>query len=151
MSKKTIIALILFIAVPVMIYFFYPTDESRIKKLIKTGATAIEQEDLKKVTSCVSLSYRDDYGMTYLYLKEGFKRLFNVYENFEIDYESLEITVKDKKATAELGVWVIVSHGADRGYLVGNAAEPLTIKFSLEKERLKWQVVKTEGLPKIYF
>lgn len=151
MRKKTIIALLVFIIIPVMIYVLYPTDELRIKKLIKRGAIAIEQEDLDKVMSFVSFNYRDDYGMTHLYVREAFKRLFNVYDTLDIEYEGIRISVNEKKAIAEMDVRVVVAQGADAGYLVGDAGNALHITLTLEKEKVRWQVMKTEGLPSYYF
>jgi hypothetical protein len=151
MSRKTIILLFLFIAVPIAIYFLMPTDAKRIKKLVKKGEVALEQKDIKQVMSCVSLTYRDDYGMSYLYLKKGFERLFNTYDSLEVDYENITVVVNEKRAVAELDVWVIASRGPNTSYIVGDAGNGLTIKFLLQKEKLTWQVVKTEGLPKYYF
>ena len=151
MSRKTIVLLFLFIAVPVIIYFVMPTDKARIRKLIKKGAEAVEQKDLKEVMSCVSLTYMDDYGISYLYLKKGFESLFSTYDSIEVEYESVKVIVDEKRAVAELDVWVIASRGPNAAYIVGDAGNGLHIKFLLEKEKLKWQVIKTEGLPKYYF
>ena len=151
MSRKTIILLFLLIVVPIIIYFVMPTDKARIKKLIKKGAVAVEQKDIKEVMSCVSLTYMDDYGMSYLYLKKGFERLFRTSDSIEVDYEGVQVVVDEKKAVAELDVWAIASRGANAAYIVGDAGNGIHIKFILQKEKLKWQVVKTEGLPKYYF
>jgi len=151
MSRKTIILLFLFTAVPLAVYFFMPTDKARIRKMINRGTAAIEQEDLKGVMSCVSLNYRDDYGMTYLYLRESFRRFFRRYDGIDVKYSRLRIEVDDRKATAELDVRVLAGKGGDRRYIAGSLSDPIHIVFSLEKEKLKWQVTKTEGVPTRYF
>ena len=46
MSKKSAILTFLLIISPVLIYFLWPSDESRIKKLVKEGATAVEKKRL---------------------------------------------------------------------------------------------------------
>ena len=76
MSKKTIALLFILIITPAIIYLLWPSDESRIKKLFKEGSHAIEREDLETVMSKVSFNYRDEYGFTYLYLKELMKTVF---------------------------------------------------------------------------
>ncbi len=134
-----------------MIWFFIPTDKSRIRKLIGSGSAAIEQEDLESVMSRVSYNYRDDYGMTYLYLKESLKRFFKRYNNINIHYSNLHIQVNGHVATAGLDVRVLVGEGKDRGYIAGNTSGALHIVFSLEKEKFRWQIVKTEGVPTNYF
>jgi hypothetical protein len=55
------------------VYLFFPTDESRIKKLFREGAKAFESRDLNRLMSAVSFNYRDEYGMTYLSIREFMK------------------------------------------------------------------------------
>lgn len=151
MNRKTLILIFLFIAVPPIVYFVVPTDTARIKKLIKEGGKAVEEKNIENVMGCVSPAYRDDYGLTYLYVKENFKRLFRLYSAIKVDYEKVEIGINDTKAVAELDVRVIVTSGNNAGYLVGVAAYPEHIVFHLEKERLKWLITKTEGFSAVSF
>ena len=147
MSNKTIALLFILIVTPLIIYLLWPSDESRIKKLFKEGSQAIEKEDLETVMSKVSFNYRDDYGFSYLYLKELMKTLFKQMDDIKIEYENIEIDVHDKTATADMDVLVLAKMGNDTGYILGDLSEPAHLTFTLEKERTKWLVIKTEGLP----
>jgi hypothetical protein len=64
MSKKTVMSLAVLILSPLIIYFLWPSDESRIKKLFREGAKAIELEKIDDVMSKVSFNYTDDHGLT---------------------------------------------------------------------------------------
>lgn len=147
MSKKSIAIILFLIAAPVIVYFLWPSDESRIKKLFREGSKAIEKKDIDTVMSKVSFNYRDDYGMTYLSIMETMKSVFKKMNHIEIEYENLKINVKDDTATADVDISIIATIGADTGYVLGDAAKPAHLRFSLEKERAKWLVTKTEGLP----
>ena len=147
MSKKTIFILTILIITPLIIYFLWPSDESRIKKLFKEGANAIEQEDIETVMSKVSFNYRDEYGFTYLYLKELMKSIFRQMKDIKIDYENMKITIDDKTATVYMDVLILATFGSDTGYILGDLSEPAHLTFTLVKERTKWLVIKTEGLP----
>ncbi|MEW6052828.1 MAG: hypothetical protein AB1552_03430 [Nitrospirota bacterium] len=147
MSKKTILLIFLVILVPIFLYFLFPSDMSRIKKLFREGAVAIEKEDIEAVMSKVSFNYRDDYGLTYLYLKESMKKVFQQLSDIKIEYENLKITVGENTASAELDVRVIATMGSDTGYILGDMPSPARLRFTLEKERTKWLITKTEGLP----
>lgn len=147
MSKKTILLIFLVVLVPIFLYFLFPSDMSRIKKLFREGAVAIEKEDIEAVMSKVSFNYRDDYGLTYLYLKESMKKVFQQLSDIKIEYENLKITVGENTAYAELDVRVIATMGSDTGYILGDMPNPARLKFTLEKERTKWLITKTEGLP----
>jgi len=147
LSKKTIALLFLFILTPIILYFLWPSDESRIKKLFKEGSKAIEKEDLDTVMSKVSFNYSDEYGLTYLYLKESIKSVFKQMSDIKVEYENLNIKVNDKIAKADMDVRIIATIGNDTGYIFGDLPKPVHLKFTLEKERTKWLVTKTEGLP----
>ena len=139
--------LFLLILTPIILYILWPSDESRIKKLFKEGSRAIEKEDLDAVMSKVSFNYSDEYGLTYLYLKESMKSVFKQMSDIKIEYENLNIKLNEKTATADMDVRIIATIGNDTGYIFGDLPKPVHLKFTLEKERTKWLVTKTQGLP----
>ncbi|MFZ3138678.1 MAG: hypothetical protein WA126_14950 [Thermodesulfovibrionales bacterium] len=151
MSKKTIAILFLLLLTPVILYLLWPSDESRIKKLFKEGSAAIEKEDLEAVMSKVSFNYQDEYGFNYLYIKEMMKHVFQQMSDIKVEYENLKINVADKTATADMDVMVLATISGNTGYVLGDLAKPAHLKFTLEKERSKWSVIKTEGLPPFNF
>ena len=146
MSKKSVILLFLLIISPVLIYFLWPSDESRIKKLIKEGAAAVEKKEVDNVMSKVSFNYQDDRGMTYILIKKILESQFKTMSGIKIEYENLKIEVKEKLTTAEFDLLVIATIGNQTGYIIGDLKTPARIKLFLEKERVSWLVIKTEGL-----
>jgi len=147
MSRKTIILLFILFILPLVIYFLWPSDEARIKKLFREGSRAIEKKDLDAVMSKVSFNYTDEYGFNYLYIKESLKRVFQQTGDIDIEYENLTITITDKAAKAEVDVRAVATIGSERGYILGDLPHPVHLTFSLEKQRTKWMVLKTEGMP----
>jgi hypothetical protein len=146
MSKKTTLLLFVLILTPAVLYLVWPSDEARIKKLLKEGINAIEQENLERVMSKVSFNYRDDYGLTYLHVKEYMKKMFWQMDNIKIEYENLEINIHEKTASAEMDVRVAAQIGTDAGYVLGDYPTPEHVILTLQKEQTKWYVIKTEGL-----
>ncbi|MEK7788580.1 MAG: hypothetical protein AAB283_01565 [Planctomycetota bacterium] len=146
MSKKSIILIFILILSPVLIYFLWPSDESRIKKLIKEGAAAVEKEEIDNVMSKVSFNYQDDRGMTYILIKKILTEQFKSLSGIKIEYENLKIEVKEKLANAEFDLRVIATIGNDTGYIIGDLKNPAHVRLALEKERVSWLVTKTEGL-----
>ena len=148
MNRKSLILISIPFVLAVLIYLLWPSDESRIKKLFKEGSQAIEKEDLDGVMSKVSFNYHDEYGMNYLYIKESMKSVFQQMNDIKIEYENLKIKIDKKTATADMDVRILVTIGNDTGYIFGDLAKPVHLTFTLEKERAKWLVTKTEGLPR---
>jgi hypothetical protein len=147
MSRKTIILLLILFVLPLVIYFLWPTDEARIKKLFREGSQAIGKKDLDAVMAKVSFNYTDEYGFNYLYIKESMKRVFQQMGDLKVEYENLTITINDNTARAEMDVRVIATIGNERGYILGDLPNPVHLTFGLDKERTKWMVTRTEGMP----
>jgi len=147
MSRKSIILLAILIISPVIIYLLWPSDESRIKKLFREGAKAIEQEKIDEVMARVSFNYTDEYGLTYLSVKKGMTRVFQRMDGITVEYEITKIDIRENTAAAELDIRVIASHGNDTGYAMGDAARPAHMTFFLDKERTTWLVTKSRDMP----
>ncbi|HWR57665.1 MAG TPA: hypothetical protein VN328_02145 [Thermodesulfovibrionales bacterium] len=157
MSRKLTIGLLSLAAVVTLLFLLRPSDERRIKKLFKEGVNAVESKDLDGIMSKFSYNYRDDYGMTYIYLRETLKRELEKLSDIRVEYENLHVTIsKDgtpgdmgagstSRAMAEADVRVLATMGQETGFVVGDPKVPVHLKFTLEKERMNWRVVKTEG------
>jgi phosphoribosylformylglycinamidine (FGAM) synthase-like amidotransferase family enzyme len=149
-SKKKLAVLFIMMAVPVVVYLLWPSDESRIKRLVKEGVEAVEEQNMDEAMSKVSFNYRDEHGFTYLYIEEAMKSLFQRMKDIRIEYENLKINVDGNSATAEMDARIIATVGNDTGYVFGDMPHPAHFKITLEKERTKWLVTKVEGLPGAY-
>ncbi|HET6514911.1 MAG TPA: hypothetical protein VFG09_07095 [Thermodesulfovibrionales bacterium] len=145
MKRRSLIAAGLVVLAILGFSFLWPTDEGRIRKLFKEGAAAMEAKNLEGVMAKVSYRYTDDYGMTYLYLKEMLKREFGALSDIKVEYDAVRIKVSNNSAVAEVDVRVIATSGKETGYIIGDIREPLRLRFTLEKERMKWLIVKREG------
>jgi len=146
MNRKTLISIALLLLSPLIIYFLWPSDESRIHKLFKEGAKAIEQKKLEDIMSKVSYNYTDDQGFSYITIKNTLEKSFQRMSAIEVEYEIKNLVIKGTSATADLDLRLIASYGQETGYIVGDAAKPARMKFFLEKERTSWLVNKTEDL-----
>ncbi|MGD1075075.1 MAG: hypothetical protein ABR903_03215 [Thermodesulfovibrionales bacterium] len=140
-----------FIIVPFLIsllifatYLLWPSNESRIRKLFNEGAAALERKDLDTVMSKISYNYQDDYGMTYLYLKEALKKEFANLSDINVEYEDVKLQIRDNAATAELNLRITATSGNETGYILGDIKTPLSLRFTLEKARSKWLITKAE-------
>jgi hypothetical protein len=160
MNKKLFIGLLSVLLLVSVLYLLWPSDEARIKKLFKEGAGAVESRDIDGVMSKVSFAYRDDYGVTYLYLKEILKREFDRLSDIQVEYGELRIKIIKKggpreerlspdtpdMAVAEMDIRVVATAGTETGYILGDVKTPVHMRFTLEKERMKWLIVKAEGI-----
>ncbi len=153
MVKKIFIILSVVLFMIIIFLIFSQSDKKRINKLFKEEVKSVEKKDIDGVMSGISYNYRDDYGFTYLYIKELMKREFQRMKDIEIEYENLKIKINDSRRNAEIevDVRVIATINDERGYIIGDIRSPLHLRFHLEKERTKWLIIKTEGLENIHY
>lgn len=145
MNRKWAIAVLLVLGLIIAGYLLWPTDENRIRKLIGEGAKATEAADVDGIMAKISFNYRDDYGTTYLTVRELLKRELPRLSNISVEHENLRIRVSENTALAELDVRIVATSGSETGYILGDIRNPLSLKLTLDKERTKWLIVKAEG------
>jgi hypothetical protein len=135
MSRKTIILLIL------ITDLLWPSDEARIRKLVRSSVTAVQNEDVAGVMKHVAFAYSDEHGLSYMLLKKTLERQFNVLSDIDVEYSELRINVVEDRATALLDLLVLASVGENRGYILGDLREDAHLELELEKNPAgKWLV-----------
>ena len=141
----------LLIVAPVAVYLLWPSDEARIRKLVKNEVLAIEAEDIQAVMKGISYNYSDDKGLSYLLIKRLLEREFQRLSNIKINYSDLLIEVRDDDtATAVMDLHVtsgITGGGTGGGteaaprYVIGDAEAPVVLNLALKKEGTgKWTI-----------
>lgn len=150
MSKKSIALLVLLVVAPVLVYLLWPSEEARIRKLVRETARAVEAEELDGVMSHVSYNYSDEQGLSYLLIKKNLEKKFSFYSDIEVDYENLRVKVGEdgERAGAKLDLRVIATFGDDdRGYVLGDLQNPASLDLELKKggPLNRWQVVSASG------
>jgi hypothetical protein len=134
----------MFVMAALIAYFIWPSDESRIRKLFEDAAKAAEARNVDGIMEKISYSYRDDYGMSYLTLREQLKTQFTSLSYIHVEYEEMKINVVKDRAATDLKLRVVATLGNETGYILGDIKTPLTLKITLEKERTKWLVTRIE-------
>ncbi len=144
MIKKIILYISILLTIALILYIIWPSDYKRIKNIIKKGKSAIENESIEDVMSLISFNYRDEPGLTYFVLKKNLEKVFHRLSDIEIEYKLIETHIENKTAKASLEIRVIGSIGDNRGYIIGDFDNPELLILTLEKEHLKWLVIKSD-------
>lgn len=141
--KRIIVISVVIIA---LIIILFPTEKKRINKVIKKGSEAILNEDIDSFMDVVALSYKDDYGGSYLYMKKRVERVLSRFDDFEIIIGNMGTTLEDKTAIVDLRVSIIASEGEKRAYLIGDAGGHKAVKVFFVKEPFNWKLERIEGI-----
>ena len=144
---KTVLILLAAVACFVLIKYIIISDETRIRRVIYKGKTAIEQEDFEGALKHVSRDYRDDYGLNKVAIAGILKRLFKEFDAIAIHVKGMEVEIAEGGlGQATLFTWVTAQVDDGVGYIVGSSENPSRVIFTLAKEKGRWRVVRTEGV-----
>lgn len=151
-SRAGLIPVFIFILAAFM-YFFYPSDENRIRKVIRESRKAVVSEDHDGLMEHISYAYADDGGNNYLLLKNTVRKVFNRFDGIDIEMDIMKLSVTDDRAEAELAVRIAASaardqggHGPGREYIVGDPTEKATLMVHFEKSMGTWLISGVEGV-----
>jgi hypothetical protein len=146
MGVRSAIALLILVISPVLVYLFWPSDESRIRKLIREEVRAVEEEDIDAFMSGVAFHYQDEYGLSYLLLKRLVEREFRAFSEIGMEYGGLGIDVSDERAMAGMDVRVLADRGVGRGYYWGDFREPVRLELELKKGPAgRWLIISASA------
>lgn len=147
-----IVFVLIVVAAALIIKFVFASENKKILKVIYEGKAAVEAEDVPKCMTHVSLQYLDDYGLRYLVVQRILTEAFKTFDGFKVLLDNIEIEVDNnkEKAVASFDLRIIVTIQNQPGYLVGTNDGPAKVRMYFIKERLKWQVIKVEGIKAPY-
>jgi hypothetical protein len=103
--------------VPVIIYLLFPSDKSKIGKLFRRGAAAVEAKKTEDVMAKVSFNYTDEHGLSYLYLRKALEGVFGGIDRVKVNTRKrASRSAGGHSATADLDIRATASRGrrADR-------------------------------------
>lgn len=144
------IVIFLLIVAPVSVYLLWPTDEARIRKLVKLEAQALEAEDMEAVMKGISFNYSDERGLSYLLIKRILEREFVRLNNIKVSYSDLHIVVRDDGTATAVMDLLVTAGGAEAAprYVLGDAETPVVMNLALKKEGTgKWSIRSTSWPP----
>lgn len=136
-------------AAVIAVCFFPFSRERAVRALLDKERVAIQEKNIDKTLSCVSMFYKDDLGLTYATLRGCFDMVFKEYRDIRIDYTVSGITFGKDTCIVDIMLWARAAWAGAERDLVGsqNGPEPMTIFCS--KGFLKWKVVGARWPPEI--
>lgn len=135
---KALLLVALFVA-PIAVWYFWPSEENRIRSLVRAEVAAFEAEDVEGFMKGISYNYSDKRGLSYLVIQRLLEREFAVRAGMKAEYRVREVLVVGERATATVEVRVIADEGGGRGYYYGDG--PVEITLSLAKDAaLRWRI-----------
>lgn len=149
-GKGFVTVFILALAVLVYLVMVRPlliSDEAKIRKGIEKGIQGIEAKDLTKCLRHVSLHYKDEYGLTYVGVRELLGRVFREFDAFEIGLGDLRfLSLEKEEASVSLDLKVKVRYRGEKAYLLGSGKDANRVKIRFIKEGRRWKVIQVEGV-----
>lgn len=144
--KKALLSVSVLIVGVVIVISLFPSEKKRVKKIIMKCGDAVAAEDIDALMEHVSFHYSDKHGGSYLRVKNAAESAFNSFDDFDLEIDIMSINIQENKADADVKVSLIVSDGATRGYLLGDAGGLQDVHVSFEKDPYEWKVIRINGV-----
>jgi len=134
------------VAAVVAAVVFFPTEQKRVRRVIKDAAEAVMREDVDGLMDHISFNYRDAHGSSYLLFRKKAEAAFRRFDSLDISTDIVDVFIKGNRAEVYLKVSIIASEGTDRGYILGDAGKARDVKVDLEKSPYEWKIINAEGV-----
>jgi hypothetical protein len=145
MSRKFIVLIIALGITILLVWLLFPSDEARIRKLVKESVGAVEMEAIDGVMGHIAFGYQDEFGQSYIILKKNLMRQFETYSDIKVEYDELAVEVTKDGATASMLVLVLATVNGQRGYILGDLKDTTRLVLELTKNPAKkWLITKAE-------
>ena len=122
--------------------------ESTFIKMFDAG----KKKDFDSVLEHFSITYKDDYGGTYLIVKNILKRFFDKFDSFDISFSDLKASFKENEqgdSIAYVNFDIFIS-GIGSGLpvpILGTETNTENLTITMKKSTFgKWKIIKVEGL-----
>ena len=153
--KKLVVLVVVIIA----LLFFYlcrSTDDTTeisevLDQMVESGENGMQGDLMEHV----SIEYRDDYGATYLIIKNVVDNFFQKFTKFDTKYENLAVSIDksesgDNTAVANLDIHIIGYRSGAPVDILGTEGSYQNITVELKKNKLLgWKITKAEGFENI--
>ena len=148
MTRKSWIVLVVLaiLAASVIGFLYWNSPERRIRAVLTDGKAAIEAKDLDRAMSHVSLKYRDENGLAYMTVKKLLKMAFDQFEGFDLRLTNVKLEIEKDRTVVHADLDVIGTNKGEKSYLIGSREEPVSIRITLVKETMRWQVLSVDGI-----
>jgi len=124
----------------------YLAPENVIRRGLRAGIAAFEQERMLGAARPVSRAYRDRWGMSYESLAGHMREVMDTYDGLQVDVEPFTVEVHGEEASTALRFILWGSYESTRGYVIGSLDEPCTATLQWRKEPVGWRIISISEL-----
>ncbi len=151
--KKTLFALAATLFLLFLLFGKEKPSPEKLKLFFDNMKKAGESKRFSDFMEFFSLYYKDDKGITYIYLKKNIKHYFENYQSFKGSYKIISVseTYKDHQGNRLINITMDVTITGIRNEisteLMGTLRNPDRITLILRQEILgKWKIVNIKGI-----
>lgn len=133
-----------------LIWFAVTTEKRRIRSVIKSMESAVENEDTGSCIGWLASDYLDAYGYRVSDVRDVLNDVFESLDDITVTILNTDIDVSDDAAdvTIDFRMVATVETGM-RGYILGNPRNPARIIVRMNKSH-RWRIQRVETIKVLY-
>jgi len=144
MTKKIIIAILIFAALVYIIKGCLKGDEARIRDMLAESKTWAEKKDLLHLLTHFDKTFSDDSGLSQEDIKVIAFRVFQQWEKIEVTYQEISLSVNGDKALLIVDIYLYVTKSSKRRELFEPVRNTNRFEVKLSKREGKWKFMESK-------
>lgn len=143
MTKKIIIAVLIFTALAYIVRGCLKSDEDKIRDMLAESKTWAEKKDLLNLFNHFDKAFADDSGLTRNDIKMIAFRVFQQCEKVEVTYQEISLSVNEDKALLIADIHLYLSESGELREVFKPIRNTNRFKVQLSKKEGKWKFIES--------
>jgi len=94
-----------FLVVWILVQTFFPPPQSRVKQLMRSGAKAVERENIGKIMKLLHPDFHAETSIDSDSARLILEKLFRRYERIRVELEKMRVIVEEDEARVYFSAW----------------------------------------------
>jgi hypothetical protein len=144
MTKKIIIAVLIFVSLAYLIRGCLRSDEDKIRDMLAESKEWAEEKDLLHLFDHFDKNFIDDSGLSRNDIKMITFRVFQQCEKVEVRYQEISIAVNGDTALLIADIYLYLTEAGKRGEIFKPVRDTNRFEITLSKKEGQWKFIESK-------
>lgn len=144
MTKKLIIAVLIFAVLAYIFKGCLKSDEDKIRNMLAESKTWAEKKDLLHLFNHFDKTFLDDSGLSRDDIKMISFRAFQQWEKIEVSYQEISLSVKGDNALLIVDIYLYATESGKRREIFNPVRNTNRFEVKLSKKEGKWKFTESK-------
>ena len=144
MTKKIILAVLIFALLAYTIQGCLKSDEDKIRDILVESKTWVEEKDLLHLLDHFDKNFTDDSGLSRDDIKVIAFRIFQQSEKIEVRYQEMSLSLNGDTAFLIIDMYLYLTESGTRREIFKPARNTNRFEVKISKEKGEWKFIESK-------